>query len=118
MSDYKITFSPELNISAADFADSWNALEKCQKVATASTETASQNDFNLDEVLIIALGFIGGVSADLLKDLVKDALKDAIAKLKKPPEDHTPAQPELNSIEIQHIEQPDGSKLLVVVIKK
>jgi hypothetical protein len=119
MNDYKITFAPELNLSATDFAESWNSLESCRQVTEAKTESATQSDFALGEIAIIAsLSFVGGLAADVLKDLVKDAVKDAIAKYVKKTQQAThPALPALENIEVQQIEQPDGTKLLVVIIK-
>ena len=118
MNDYKITFAPELEISAAEFAESWNSLDSCRTVAEAKTETATQNDF-ADMVTIVSLSVVSAFAADLLLDLVKDAIKDWIAKcLKKMPQATHPALPAPEDIEVQQIELPDGTKLLIIVIKK
>jgi hypothetical protein len=120
MNDYKITFSPDTILTAVEFAESWNSLESCREVAEAKTESATQSDFALAEMaMMVSLGFIGNIAAEVLKDLVKDAVKDAIAKyIKKTPQAANPPLPAPDAIEIQQIEQPDGTKLLVVVINK
>jgi hypothetical protein len=116
MNDYKVTFSPELNINATEFTDSWNNLELCHKVAEAKTETATQGDYNLvDAAMLVSLVFIANVSSSLLTALIKEAIMDWYKKYQQannPP----PLKPE--SIEIREIEQPDGSKLVVVVLKQ
>lgn len=117
MSDYKITFSPELNISAADFVDSWNEIEPCHKVAEASTETAAAQDFELISggMVLAGLTFVAGMATTAINELIKQAIAEYFKKRQAA---NNPPPPALNNIEIQHIEQPDGSKLLVVLIKQ
>jgi hypothetical protein len=115
MSDYKITFAPELNISAADFAESWNTLEQCRTVAEATTETATQQDFELISAGVLAgLTFVAGIAATALNELIKQTIAEYFKK--RQAANNPPPTP--TAIEIQQIEQPDGTKLLIVLIKQ
>ena len=117
MSHYKITFAPELNLTAADFAESWNEIEQCREVAEAYTETAAQQDFELVSagVLLAALKFVAGTTVTVT---INELIKLAIAEYSKKRQVATnPPPPALEHIEVREIPQPDGTKLLVVVIK-
>ena len=115
MSDYKITFAPELQLSAADFVDSWNSIEQCRELAEAKTETAGQSHYDFGAGMLVLLGGIGvSVATTALNELVKQAIA---AYFKKRLQADTPA-PEPERIEVREIDQPDGSKLVVVVLKQ
>jgi len=116
MSDYKITFSPELNINATDFVDGWNNLEQCQKVAEAKAEPKTQGDYNLGELAMMAV--LTGISTSasiVLSELIKHTVAEYF---KKRQQANNPPLPEPESIEVREIEQPNGSKLVVVVLKQ
>lgn len=116
MDTYKITFDPELRIDAAEFADSWNTIPSCSEMAKAAIGEATQSDFNLSELTTMAvLTTLSTVTTLALSELVKHSIAEYF---KKRQQSDNPPPPEPDSIEVREIEQPDGSKLVVVVVKK
>ena len=115
MSDYKITFAPELNLTAADFAESWNSIEQCHELSEAKTETAAQGQFDFGATVLVALGCI---AVTVATTALNEFVKHAIAEYFKNRQQATTPSPEPERIEVQVIDQPDGSKLLVVVLKQ
>ncbi|MCX7098948.1 MAG: hypothetical protein NTV43_13680 [Methylococcales bacterium] len=114
MSDYKITFAPEVNLTAADFAESWNSIEQYRELSTAQTETVAQGQFDFGATALVVLGGIAlKVTTTALEEYVKQAIA---AHFKKPQQATTPA-PAPERIEVQVMDHPDGTKLVVVVLK-
>lgn len=113
MSDYKITFAPELNLTAADFAESWNSIEQCRELSEAKTETVAQGQFDFGATILVALG---GIVLKVTTTALEEYVKHAIAEQFKKRQQANIPEPE--RIEIQVIDQPNGSKLLVVVLKQ
>lgn len=102
--DYQIALPPELGVSPAEFIAAWNADAKCRAVAEAHIEHPSGVQY--DPVLVAAglavlAGLASGVAGNALYDLLKELLfRQGVRK----------------RMEIMQLEQPDGSRLLVVTI--
>jgi hypothetical protein len=115
MNDYKITFAPELNLTAADFVESWNSIEQCHELTEAKTETVAQGQFDFGAT---ALVFLGGIAVTVATTALNEYVKHTIAEYFKKRQQANTSAPEPERIEVQVIEQLDGSKLLVVVLKQ
>jgi len=104
--DYQIVFSPDLGVNADELASVWNKTPECQKVAKANVVSIPTKSFSEPATFMMVLaGLAGGIAADVIKDLLKEKIKEFIEKKfpKKSPE-----------VEVQSVEQPDGSYLLIV----
>lgn len=110
--DYKVVLSPDLEISASDFAMAWNDQPKTFDVAHANVaETAAEDFFPIDPALaeqgLIYLAGVGSViAADVLKDLIKDLIKGIIGK-------RFAKREEVPDLVVFIIEQPDAPLLVV-----
>lgn len=114
MHEYKITLATELKLSATDFSDSWNSTAQCQGIAAASTEAVKQGDYNLgDMAAIVVLSSVSSVATLVLSELIKQSIAEWF---KQRATNNSPA-PKPEAIEVREISQPDGSKLIVVVLK-
>lgn len=104
--DYRIVFSPDLHLSAADFAAAWNETIDCRAVAEAGVSTTSQGQFDptlFDGTMVLLGGLALNVVSNALYDLIKGVLvKQGVRK----------------RTEIKQLDQPDGSRLLVVTIEE
>ena len=102
--DYQIVLSPDLGLGAVDFADAWNETEECRSAGEARTgePTAAQYDPALIGSTLAVLGSVAaGVTINAIYDLIKSVL------VKKGVQKRT---------EIKQLDQPDGSRLLIVTI--
>ncbi len=102
--DYLIALHPELGLHAEDFVADWNETPACCEVAQARLveNVAKQFDPTLLAGALAVLGNIAlGVAGNALYDLIKQAL------IRKGVQNQT---------EIVQIDQPDGTKILVVKI--
>jgi len=111
MSNYKITFSPDLKINVEDFVAAWNDEPDCRAVAEAQLETsvAAVHD-PISATAIAILGTIAlSVAANTVYDLVKKASFNK--NLSKNLEDY-------ELLDFKEIPQSDGSKLLVIFVKQ
>jgi len=102
--DYRIALPPDLGLSAAGFVAAWNEAAECTAVAEArlAQPTRTQYDPTLLEGAFVALGSVAlGVVSNVIYDLIKGVLaKKGIRK----------------RMEVRQLDQPDGSRLLVVTI--
>jgi hypothetical protein len=102
--DYKIVLSPELALEPADFVAAWNDTPTCRAVAEASLATWTVAQF--DPTLLSQAGVVlSGVALGVVSDAVYDLIKRVLAR-----------QGVRKCTEILELEQPDGSRLLVVMI--
>ena len=115
MSDYQIRFAPQLEINSADFVTAWNATADCKTVAVAQVGSSATN-YDIASAFVLLSGIAIGVATNTIYDLLKQTVvnnktvQDLLGKrgLSK----------QADSINIQAVEQPDGSQMLVVVIKE
>jgi hypothetical protein len=102
--DYQIALSPELGLSPKDFADAWNEAPDCRAAAqaTLSRPSSAQYDPTLLTVTLTVLSSLAlGVASNALYDLIKELLMEQGVRKRT---------------EIVQVEQPDGSRMLVVTI--
>lgn len=112
--DYKIAISPDLDVEIVEFVSIWNQSPECNKFADAQLiQLSSESYLPIDpDTVREGLIFLGGVASTIAIDVMKDIIKDQLTKLinKK-----LPKEPD---IEVNSIEQPDGSFLIVVTEKE
>jgi hypothetical protein len=114
MSDYQIKFSPQLEINPTDFVTAWNESPDCKAVAEAKV-SHSADSYDIGSALVLLSGIAIGVATNTIYDLLKQMVINhkAVQKLLEGRD----LSKQADVINVQAIEQPDGSQLLVVVIK-
>ncbi len=118
MTDYKIRLSPDLDINTADFVTAWNDTPNCREVAEAQLETSAAVDY--DPLLAGAAVFLGGIAVGMATNALYDMVKQVVlsqAPIQKLLEKRG-LQKRTEVIEIQTVQQPDGTPMLVVVLKE
>jgi hypothetical protein len=102
--DYQIALSPELGLSPEDFVAGWNETPECNAVAVAHMEEAASTQY--DPLLIGgAAAVLGGVAINLASNALYDLIKSVLVK-----------RGVRQQVEIVHMDQPDGNRLLVIKI--
>jgi len=104
--DYKIAISSQVGISLDDFVTAWNETPECGDVAIARIAESRTKVRSFDpDLLTGALAVLGSVAAGVGTNALYDLIKKALTRkgVKK-------------QTEITQIEQPDGTKILVVKI--
>jgi hypothetical protein len=102
--EYHVALSPELGLSPEQFVAAWNATADCQAAAEASVTSPRSAQFDptlLGVTLTVASSLALGVASNALYDLIPQLLA---------------GQGVRKRTEILQVEQPDGSRLLVVTI--
>lgn len=102
--EYQIALPPDLDLNPSDFADAWNDTAECRAVAEAglAESTSRQYDPALVSGGLAVLGSVAlGVASNALYDLIKRVLTEQGVR---------------KQTEITRLDQPDGSRLLVVKI--
>ena len=102
----QIILAPDLQISADDFAATWNADPARRELAEADVvvSTSVQFDPSLVNVGTVLLQGVGlGVAANALYDLIKDVLQ--VNGVRK-------------RTQIRQIRYPDGTEELIVTIEE
>lgn len=102
--EYQIAVPPDLDVKPAGFVETWNEDPACRAVAEArvAESTAEHYDPALVAGGLAVLGSVAlGVASNALYDLIKRVLT---------------RQGVRQQIEIMQLDQPDGSRLLVVKI--
>lgn len=104
--NYTIVFSPDLNLTAADFVAAWDNSPDCRSYGEARLAEASRRQFDpslLPDAVTLLTDLAVGAAGNALYDLIKGVLaKQGVRK----------------RTEIKQLEQPDGSRLLVVTIEE
>jgi hypothetical protein len=102
--DYQIALPPELNVSPAEFVAAWNATPQCRAVAEA--HMAQPKSVQYDPALVAAgLAVLAGLASGVAGNALSDLLKELLFR-----------QGVRRRTEIVQMDQPDGSRLLVVTI--
>ncbi len=100
--DYQITFAPDLALNPSDFVAAWNNTPQCRDVAEARLGASTSAQFDPDLIaggVAVLSSLALGVASNALYDLIKQALvRQGVRK----------------RTEITRLDQPDGSRLLVV----
>ena len=102
--EQKIALDPALGLTAAELAAVWNANPTTAAHGRARTEAVPPGQF-MD---FAKAGFlvVSSISLGLLTNYIYDLIKDAFADKPAP------------AIAVHQLDQPDGSKLVVVVVEK
>jgi len=104
--NYKIALLPELGISLDDFVAAWNETPECRDVAIARIAESRTKTRSFDPTLLTgALAVLGSLAAGVGTNALYDLIKKALTRkgIKK-------------QIEITQIDQPDGTRILIVKI--
>jgi len=115
MNNYKIRFDPRLEINPADFMAVWNTTQDCRDMAEAQVNSSAAS-YDIGSAFVLLSGIAIGVATNTIYDLLKQAVVNnkAVQDLLE----KRGLSKQADSISVQTIEQPDGSQMLVVVIKE
>ena len=118
MSDYQIRFSPQLEINPADFVAAWNDAPDCKTVAAAQVDSSAAVAFDSSaaKALTLLSGIAIGVATNTVYDLIKNTVINLPTVQKSLAAQTLPARTEF--VDIQQVDQPDGTKLLIVIMKE
>ncbi|HEY6406710.1 MAG TPA: hypothetical protein VIY29_04490 [Ktedonobacteraceae bacterium] len=102
--EYQLALSPDLGLSSADFVTAWNEAPDCRTAAEARLTSSSKGTYDpllLAGIITLLSTVASGVLTNVISDLIKQRLeKKGVHK----------------QVQVQQLEQPDGSHLLVVTI--
>jgi len=102
--DYQIALSPELGVSPQDLVDAWNETPACRAVAQATLEQPSGAQYD-PTLMVAALTVVSSLALGIAGNMIHDLIKERLAE-----------QGARKRTEIVQVEQPDGSRLLIVTI--
>ena len=108
MNDYQVSFSSQLKVNPKDLVTIWNETQECRAVAKAELKSEK---FDPGSAFVILGGIAAGVATGMIYDLIKLAAKKLFEKLGF-------SEERINSVEVQVIDNPDGSRIVVIVIKE
>ncbi len=104
--EQKVALDPALGLTAAEVAAAWNANPALvAEHGPARTEAAPPGQFN-DPFVDIGFLIVSSLALNTLSNIFLDLLKDIIVGKPKP------------TIAIHQLDQPDGSKIVLVVLEK
>ena len=118
MTEFKIAFSPDLQINTSDFVTAWNDAFNCREVAEAKLDEMAVTDYDASTAKVLALlgVFAIGVTTNAIYDLIKTTVVNLPGVQETLSIKNLPQNSDF--IDIQQIEQPDGSKLLIIIVKE
>ena len=99
--EYKVVFSPEMDVNPKDFAEIWNNTPECWEIAIAEASKVQGTQFDMGITAVVLLGIGTSIAGTALYDLIKKAFKD-----------------KHRDIEFVQIDQPDGTHIIVAKIKE
>jgi hypothetical protein len=98
--EYKVVFSPEMDVNPKDFAEIWNNTPECREIAKAEASKVQDTQFDMGVTAVI-LSIVTSAVGTALYELIKKAFKG-----------------KHSDIEFVQIDQPDGTRIIVVKIKE
>ena len=104
--EYQLVFAPGLEIAPADFVAAWNEEISTQEVAQAQLVSSATKSFGgpvLDVVVLVVNSVVLPIGTSALYELIKGV----VIKEKKDKHSH-------KHTKITQIEQPNGTRLLIV----
>jgi len=112
---YQVAISPDLNITAEEFARAWNAGSDTHDVATAHFVEEKASQF-MDPTLLI--GALLSIPAGVTTMEIYDLIKSVIERVRKEKGEathvaHSP-QGQNKHLHIEHVQKPDGSTIIIV----
>lgn len=106
--NYEIAISPELDLSAAEVAASWNASAEAKALATAQVKEAGAVSFGdplTMTVLLMGGSFAAGVAANVLTNVLTKVIEQKLFPADKPARE---------LIKVTPITLPNGTTMFTV----
>jgi len=97
--EYKVVFSPEMDVNPKNFAEIWNNTPECREIAKAEASKVQGTQFDMGVTAVI-LSIVTSAVGTALYELIKKSFKD-----------------KHRDIEFVQIDQPDGTRIIVVKTK-
>ena len=112
---YQVAISPDLNITAEEFARAWNAGPDTHDVATAHFVEEKASQF-MDPTLLI--GALLSIPAGVTTMEIYDLIKSVIERVRKEKGEatqvaHSPLARHKH-LHIEQVQKPDGSTIIIV----
>jgi hypothetical protein len=105
--EYQLAFSPDLGLSPDEFVTEWNDARERRNIAEVrlapSTGAPTYDPFLLAGVITVISTVATGVLTNVLSEQIKQLLQKKSVHKK---------------VQVQQLEQPDGSPLLVITIEE
>jgi hypothetical protein len=98
--EYKVVFSPEMDVNPKNFAEIWNNTPECREIAQAEASKVQGTQFDMGVTAVI-LSIVTSAVGTALYELIKKSFKD-----------------KHRDIEFVQIDQPDGTHIIVAKIKE
>ncbi|MFQ5814822.1 MAG: hypothetical protein ACE5I2_16715 [Anaerolineae bacterium] len=102
--EYQIALPPELGLSSEEFVAGWNDDQDCLAIAEAGLAEPTTKQYD-PTLATAALAVLGSVALNVASNAIYDLIKHVLAK-----------KGVRRDVEIMQLDQPDGSRLLVVKI--
>ena len=100
--EYKVVFSPEMDVNPKDFAEVWNNTPECREIAKAEASKVQDTQFDMGITAVILLGIGTSIVGTAICELIKTLVQKRVSK----------------ETEITQIDQPDGTRIITVKIKE
>ena len=114
---YQVAITPDLNITAEEFARAWNAGHDTHNLATAHSVEEKASQF-MDPTLLIGalLSIPAGVTTMEIYDLIKSVIERVRKEKGQEEATHVPhsAQGQHKHLHIEQVQKPDGSTIIIV----
>ena len=106
MTNCIISFTPEVDVDVAEFVHAWNQQQTTANLAQATLPDERSRDIGMMSEMMI---FLGGIATGVATNALYDGIKEIVARLTRKPQ---------VVYEVHEIQQPDGTKVLQVVVMK
>ena len=114
---YQVAISPDLNITAEEFARVWNTDPDTHNLATAHSVEEKASQF-MDPTLLIGalLSIPAGVTTMEIYDLIKSVIERVRKEKGQEETSHLPHSPQgqHKHLHIEQVQKPDGSTIIIV----
>jgi hypothetical protein len=111
---YQVAISPDLDITAEEFARAWNADPETHDLATAHFAREKASQF-IDPTLLGALLSIpAGITSATLYDLIKGVIERLREEKGQPPQSSQTVQASHKHLHFEQARRPDGTEIIVV----
>ena len=114
---YQVAISPDLNITAEEFARVWNTDPDTHNLATAHAVEEKASQF-MDPTLLIGalLSIPAGVTTMEIYDLIKSVIERVRKEKGQGEATHVAHSPQAQHthLHIEQVQKPDGSTIIIV----
>ncbi|MDO8691185.1 MAG: hypothetical protein Q7R39_14455 [Dehalococcoidia bacterium] len=104
--DYQIALSPDLGLTPEAFAEAWNGIPQCHQVADAQVRSPEAGRYG-PETAATVVALLTGVGGSLVAAAIYDLVRHVLTR-----------QGITRRTEIKLLEQPDGTRLLVITVER